>query len=151
MPCHAAPRLQGHALGLAPWSAAAASAAAGGPAKPLPPSSLPAPSRLIAIGDVHGDFKQAVRALRLAGLVDERLRWAGGDTVLVQVGRRQGEGPCRAAWISCCADDVQCDAAASGWGAGGRGARLDRGSNDELPVPLLLRFDLPCCHVPCRG
>ena len=42
--------------------------------------------RLVAIGDVHGDFKQTMRALELGKVMDAEGRWIGGDTVLVQVG-----------------------------------------------------------------
>ena len=45
---------------------------------------LPAVKRLVALGDYHGDFPQAVIALRAAGLVDEQLRWSGGDATVVQ-------------------------------------------------------------------
>jgi hypothetical protein len=44
------------------------------------------PPRVVAIGDLHGDLDSALQALRLAGLVDEGGRWAGGETVLVQTG-----------------------------------------------------------------
>lgn len=46
---------------------------------------MPAPERLVAIGDLHGDLQKARRALRLAGVVDEKDRWVGGKTVVVQV------------------------------------------------------------------
>ena len=42
--------------------------------------------RLVAIGDVHGDFKQAMRALELSKCMDASGHWVGGTTVLVQVG-----------------------------------------------------------------
>ena len=42
--------------------------------------------RLVAIGDVHGDFKQTMRALELGKVMDADGRWVGGTTVLVQVG-----------------------------------------------------------------
>ncbi|KAK3286054.1 hypothetical protein CYMTET_6367 [Cymbomonas tetramitiformis] len=43
--------------------------------------------RIIAVGDVHGDLSQAIRALQLANLVDAKSgSWTGGDTILVQVG-----------------------------------------------------------------
>ena len=42
--------------------------------------------RLVAVGDLHGDFLAAVRALELAGVMDESGKWVGGDTVVVQVG-----------------------------------------------------------------
>jgi hypothetical protein len=46
----------------------------------------PAPSRIIAIGDVHGDLAATRAALRLAGLIDDQDRWTGGDAALVQTG-----------------------------------------------------------------
>ena len=52
----------------------------------LPPFKVPAPHRLVAIGDLHGDLMKTKRALRLAGLMDDKERWCGGQTVAVQVG-----------------------------------------------------------------
>lgn len=46
----------------------------------------PAPSRLVAIGDLHGDLFKTKQALRLAGLIDAGDRWSGGSTTVVQVG-----------------------------------------------------------------
>jgi len=43
-------------------------------------------SRIVAVGDLHGDLNHAVRVLRMAGLVDLRDQWIGGPTVLVQTG-----------------------------------------------------------------
>jgi hypothetical protein len=48
--------------------------------------SKPAPERVVAIGDLHGDVDAARRALRLAGAIDERDAWAGGKLVVVQTG-----------------------------------------------------------------
>jgi hypothetical protein len=42
--------------------------------------------RVVAIGDVHGDFQQFVAILRGAGVADNRNRWIGGKTHLVQTG-----------------------------------------------------------------
>ncbi|GAV76398.1 Metallophos domain-containing protein [Cephalotus follicularis] len=55
---------------------------------PLPPlqTRYPAPSRLIAIGDLHGDLEKSKESLRLAGLIDGSDCWAGGSSTLVQVG-----------------------------------------------------------------
>jgi hypothetical protein len=47
---------------------------------------FPAPSRLIAIGDLHGDAAAARRALRLGGAIDDAGRWIGGELVVVQTG-----------------------------------------------------------------
>ncbi len=51
-----------------------------------PPSRVPATSRVVAIGDLHGDLKAAQAALLLAGAMDEEGHWAGGDMILVQTG-----------------------------------------------------------------
>jgi hypothetical protein len=45
-----------------------------------------APQRLVAIGDMHGDYDKALRVLSMAGLIDASGRWSGGQTVAVQVG-----------------------------------------------------------------
>src|SRR5688572_28488933 len=49
-------------------------------------------ARVVAVGDVHGDYDQLVAVLRDGGLVDARLRWAGGETHLVQTGDRVDRG-----------------------------------------------------------
>ena len=49
--------------------------------------------RIVAVGDLHGDFA-AWRAIAAdAGLVDRQGRWAGRDTVLVQTGDVVDRGP----------------------------------------------------------
>jgi hypothetical protein len=48
---------------------------------------LPAVPRLVAVGDLHGDLQKTRRAFQIAGLVDERDRWAGGTATVVQVRR----------------------------------------------------------------
>mmetsp|Transcript_34138 Transcript_34138/g.61554 ORF Transcript_34138/g.61554 Transcript_34138/m.61554 type:complete len:489 (-) Transcript_34138:410-1876(-) len=50
------------------------------------PTVIPEPERLIAIGDLHGDYSKAMRALRVAGLIDTNGDWNAGKTVAVQVG-----------------------------------------------------------------
>lgn len=45
----------------------------------------PAADRIVAIGDVHGDFAATERVLAMAGLAKSG-RWTGGKSVLVQVG-----------------------------------------------------------------
>ena len=42
--------------------------------------------RIVAVGDVHGDYGQFVRVLRAAGIIDQKNRWIGGKTHLVQTG-----------------------------------------------------------------
>lgn len=50
------------------------------------PSEARKPSRIVAIGDLHGDLEATEAALRLAGAIDQRSRWVGGDLVVVQTG-----------------------------------------------------------------
>lgn len=45
-----------------------------------------AENRLVAIGDLHGDYDAYLDLLKQAGLVDTRGQWAGGKAVLVQMG-----------------------------------------------------------------
>lgn len=55
--------------------------------EPVAATCIPAPSRLVAIGDLHGDLYKSLQALSLAGLVDpSSARWTGRDAVAVQVG-----------------------------------------------------------------
>lgn len=42
--------------------------------------------RVVAIGDIHGDYENYLIALKAAGLLDKRGKWAGGETHLVQTG-----------------------------------------------------------------
>ena len=42
--------------------------------------------RVVAVGDIHGDYNQFVNLLRDAGLVNADGRWTGGKTHLVQIG-----------------------------------------------------------------
>jgi hypothetical protein len=81
---------------------ATATASTSTPSPPPPPTTfLPSASRLVAIGDLHGDLPKSLSALRLAGLVppptssaaaggaDEpsaSTSWAAGPTLAVQLG-----------------------------------------------------------------
>ncbi|KAI9101685.1 Metallo-dependent phosphatase-like protein [Phlyctochytrium arcticum] len=47
---------------------------------------IASPQRIVAIGDLHGDFPAALDVLRMAGVIDANGEWNGGDTVLVQTG-----------------------------------------------------------------
>jgi hypothetical protein len=49
-------------------------------------------ARVVAVGDVHGDYDQLVTVLKDAGVIDARLRWSGGKTHLVQTGDRLDRG-----------------------------------------------------------
>jgi hypothetical protein len=42
--------------------------------------------RIVAIGDIHGNYDGFVSILQRAGLVDDDVHWIGGDTTLVQTG-----------------------------------------------------------------
>ena len=55
------------------------------PDEPLQ-TRYPAPQRVVAIGDLHGDLEATRAALRMAGAMDDRDRWIGGDLVVVQTG-----------------------------------------------------------------
>ena len=50
-------------------------------------------NRVVAIGDIHGDFDALVSVLREAGLVDTLHRWIGGTATLVQTGDFTDRGP----------------------------------------------------------
>ncbi len=49
--------------------------------------------RIVAIGDIHGDYDSYLTVLKSAGVVDERGRWIAGDTHLVQTGDIPDRGP----------------------------------------------------------
>ncbi len=49
--------------------------------------------RIVAVGDVHGDFKQFVTVLRQARVIDGKDKWVGGKTHLVQTGDILDRGP----------------------------------------------------------
>lgn len=43
-------------------------------------------NRIYVIGDIHGDLKAFIYALRLANLIDKQLDWIGGKAHVVQIG-----------------------------------------------------------------
>jgi hypothetical protein len=49
--------------------------------------------KIIAIGDLHGDYDNFVEILKGVKLVDDSLRWIGGKTHLVQTGDVLDRGP----------------------------------------------------------
>jgi len=49
--------------------------------------------RIVAVGDVHGAYDRFVGILQTAGILDRRLRWAGGRAHLVQLGDVVDRGP----------------------------------------------------------
>ncbi len=49
--------------------------------------------RIVAVGDIHGAFDNFVSILRAAQVIDNRNRWSGKKTVLVQTGDILDRGP----------------------------------------------------------
>ena len=49
-------------------------------------SILPPSSRIIAIGDIHGDFDALLKALLKAGVIDRQGNWIGDKTIVIQLG-----------------------------------------------------------------
>ena len=49
--------------------------------------------RIVAVGDIHGDYGNYIEVLRAAGLVDKKGKWSGGKTHLVQTGDIPDRGP----------------------------------------------------------
>jgi len=70
-----------------------------------PPAALPSASagsvpavfdgvkRIVAIGDIHGDFEKFTAVLKLCQITDAQGRWAAGSTHLVQTGDVLDRGP----------------------------------------------------------
>lgn len=50
-------------------------------------------ARVVAVGDVHGDYGAFVEVLRAAGVIDQKDHWAAGKTHLVQTGDIPDRGP----------------------------------------------------------
>jgi len=51
------------------------------------------PQRIVAVGDLHGDYSAWMDIAHGAGLVDATNHWAGGKTILVQLGDITDRGP----------------------------------------------------------
>lgn len=71
-------------LAFAAWSFGLASVGA---------KDAPAPARIVAVGDLHGDFNAWIDVARSAGLIDSNDHWKGGATTLVQLGDIVDRGP----------------------------------------------------------
>lgn len=56
-------------------------------------SAQPAPPRIVAIGDLHGDYDAWQAIAKAARLIDAKGRWVGSNTTLVQVGDIVDRGP----------------------------------------------------------
>jgi hypothetical protein len=61
--------------------------ALGAAARPAPPQ------RIIAVGDLHGDFRAWMDIATAAGIVNPEGHWSGGATILVQAGDITDRGP----------------------------------------------------------
>jgi hypothetical protein len=53
----------------------------------------PAPQRIVAVGDLHGDYQAWVDIARGAGILNADGHWSGGRTTLVQLGDVTDRGP----------------------------------------------------------
>ena len=53
----------------------------------------PAPQRIVAIGDLHGDFEAWRAIAAAAGIADAKGKWTGGNATLVQMGDVVDRGP----------------------------------------------------------
>ena len=51
-----------------------------------PAQAAKAPERIVAVGDLHGDYAAWLDIARAAGLIDAGGHWTGGRTTLVQLG-----------------------------------------------------------------
>lgn len=61
--------------------------------RPIPPPTfVSANSRVVAIGDVHGDYQAARRVLQLVGAMNAQNQWVGGNLIVVQVGDQLDRG-----------------------------------------------------------
>lgn len=74
------------------WLAVSAIMLAASPltAQPAKPA---APGRIVAVGDLHGDYGAWIDIARGAGLIDAGNHWAGGRTTFVQTGDIVDRGP----------------------------------------------------------
>lgn len=103
----AEPSSSAQAAGNTPSSTNPSSAPPAGATPPVPstppsspsgsaPSSkeyaLPAVPRWVAIGDLHGDLSATQQALELAGAIDAKGHWIGGNLVVVQTGDQLDRG-----------------------------------------------------------
>ena len=60
---------------------------------PVSATAQPTPQRIVAIGDLHGDYDAWRAIIRQARLVDAKGKWSGGGARLVQMGDVVDRGP----------------------------------------------------------
>ena len=60
----------------------------------VPPTIIPPCKRIIAIGDIHGDWKALIKCLSLAKLIDKQLNWSAQplSTIVIQLGDQVDRG-----------------------------------------------------------
>ncbi|MFT5571118.1 MAG: hypothetical protein ACI9FR_000026 [Cryomorphaceae bacterium] len=49
--------------------------------------------RIVAVGDIHGDFDRFVEVLKSTGIINKKNKWSGATDTLVQVGDSTDRGP----------------------------------------------------------
>jgi hypothetical protein len=57
------------------------------------PGAAQAPQRIVAVGDLHGDYQAWTQIAAAAGLIDAEGHWKAGRTTLVQLGDITDRGP----------------------------------------------------------
>jgi TPR repeat protein len=90
------PKPAGESVTTAPAPVAAPPPVSHTLSQPVPtniPDSWSGVERIVAVGDLHGDFEQCVTVLESAGLIDDNGNWIGGKTHLVQTGDIVDRGP----------------------------------------------------------
>ncbi len=92
--------------------------------------------RIVAVGDIHGDYDNFVKILKGTGVLDDGLRWSGGRAHLVQNGDVMDRGP-KARDILDLLRRLEKEAAA----AGGRVHTL-LGNHEEMNITGIA-FDYP--------
>jgi hypothetical protein len=95
---------------------------------------LPAPARIVAVGDLHGDLDATRAALALAGAIDDKGRWTGGAMTLVQTGDQLDRGDGERAILDLL-DRLGDEAKAAGGGV----VTLD-GNHEVMNVQLDFRY-----------
>ena len=63
------------------------------PVQAAPPATARQAPRIVAVGDLHGDYEAWLEIALRARLIDRRNRWAGGRAILVQTGDIADRGP----------------------------------------------------------
>jgi hypothetical protein len=112
------------------------------PTLPVAQYRFPAPARLVAIGDLHGDLAAARAALRLAGAIDRKDQWVGKALVVVQTGDRIDRGDDDRAILDLF------DALRSKSKAQGGAVHALNGNHETMNVELDFRYVTPGSNTP---